>query len=137
MVTRGERLKRRMDMADRIGEKAGWTIGFLGAFAWVAVLSIIFFFKGKPLAGAMGFFLFCASVSAVLHFAPWRHPGTCAWKLMLVPYFFLALSFAWGAWAYGGLEPLGLRWWNIVWFVPLLLPFFTGGKRKWSEGGNG
>jgi len=137
MMMRGERLKRRTNMAERRGEKAGWTIGFLGGFAWVAVLSVVFLLKGKPSAGAIGLLLFSAAIVAVLYFAPWRHPRTSAWKLMLVPYFFLALSFAWGAWAYGGLAPLGLEWWNIVWFVPLLLPFFTGGNRKWSDGGNG
>ena len=124
-------------MAERRGEKAGWTFGFLGGFAWVAVLAIVFFFKGEPLAGTLGVLLFCAAVSAIIFFAPWRHPRTSAWKLMLAPYLLMALSFAWGAWAFGGPAPLGLKWWNIVWFVPLMLPFFTGGSRKWSDGGNG
>ena len=124
-------------MAERRGEKAGWTWGFLGSFAWVAVLSIVFFIKGRPIAGVLGVLLFCAAVSAIIFFSPWRHPHTSAWKLMLGPYFLLALSFAWGVWAFGGLDSMGLKWWNVAWFIPLLLPFFTGGSRKWSDGGIG
>ena len=96
-------------MAERRGEKAGWTFGFFGGFAWVAVLAIVFFFKERPLAGALGVLLFCAAVFAIIFFSPWRHPRTSAWKLMLAPFILMALSFAWGAWAFGGLAPPGTQ----------------------------
>jgi len=121
-------------MEKRSGEKIGWTAGFLGGFIWVAALSVLFFIQGEALKGALGLLITSGAVASVIFFSPWRHPLTRAWKLMLVPYLLFAASIVWSVMAYGGFEKLGLNWWNCLWLFPMLLPFWTGGCRKWTDG---
>lgn len=122
-------------MDERKGEKAGWTWGFFGGFLWVALLAAVFFYQGKVREGTTGALIFAFVVAAVIYFSPWRHPSSSAWKLMLAPYALLAVSIAWAVWAFGGPEKAGLKWWNALWLAMLSIPFWTGGKRKWADGG--
>ena len=124
-------------MQTRSGEKIGWTAGFLGGFIWVAALAVLFIIKGKVFLGALGLAITAAAVAAVIFFSPWRHPSTSAWKLMLAPYLLFTVSIVWSIFACGGLEKLGLNWWNCLWLFPMLLPFWTGGSRKWTDGAFG
>lgn len=121
-------------MADRKGERAGWTWGFFGGFLWVAVLAGFLFFRGQAREGLTGALIFSSAMAAVVYFAPWRHPSASAWKLMLAPYALLAGSIFWAARIFGGPEKAELKWHSLLWSGLLLLPFLTGGKRKWKDG---
>lgn len=124
-------------MADRTGEKIGWTGGFLGGFIWVFILSAILLYQGKSLQALAGFVLVGAAIFGIVCFAPWRHPSTPYWKLMLGPYVALFVSVVWGIWSYGGFNAVGIDWWAVLWFLPLLIPFGSLYKRTWSDLGAG
>lgn len=119
-------------MAERIGEKIGWIGGWLGSFAWVAILSAIFLFQAKWVEGMSGLLLFGAAVSSFAMLAPWRHPSTRYWKLMLAPFAILFGSVFWAVLALGGIEASGLKWWNVFWLLPMLGPFGLLGWRTWA-----
>lgn len=121
-------------MTERKGEKIGWLVGWLGGFLWVAILSVVFLVQHKVIAGISGIVLFCASLAAIFLFAPWRHPAKPYWRLMLPIYFLVIGSIVWAVWAYGGLKVTGLSPYEFIWFVVLLLPFGTIGKKTWENG---
>lgn len=122
-------------MNDRKGEKLGWTGGLTGGFIWVAVLGSVFFYQGKHLYGIVSFGLVAAAVFFIFRFTPWRYPNTPYWKLLLGPYAVFIVSVVWVVIGYGGMEILGLYWWNFLWLLGVLTPVFVLGKRKWSEHG--
>ncbi len=43
------------------------------------------------------------------------------------------VSVLWALHSSGGAEKLGLGWWSLSWFLPLLIPFSTMGRRRWSD----
>lgn len=120
-------------MASRRGEKIGWTVGWFGGFLWVAILSVIFLFQGKQFQGLLGLVLVAAAVAGVLILAPWRHPSTPYWKLMLLPYAMLFLSAVWAFRSFGGHQVSGFEWWSLSWLLPLLFPFGILSRRKWAD----
>lgn len=120
-------------MSDRRGEKIGWVAGWCGGFVWVVVLSIVFFVQGKMIPGALGLLLSMLAVVGIVRSSPWRHPRARYWKLMLVPYALFLASAAWAVWAFGGLARAGVDAWMLLWLVPLLLPFWTVGRKKWTD----
>jgi len=73
-------------MKKRTGEKAGWIAGWLGGFIWVLILAGLFFYRYKFGQGVVGVVLYAVAVASALYCAPWRHPSTPYWKLMLPPY---------------------------------------------------
>ena len=119
-------------MGSRLGEKAGWIGGWIGAFLWVLILSIVWLVQSKTPEGLAG--LAVVSLAAVIIFAtlPWRHPKTPFWKLMLPAYVVLGMSVPWAIWSFGTNES-GLTWWSAFWALPLLIPFGTVGRRRWSD----
>ena len=120
-------------MQKRTGEKFGWIGGWLGGFIWVLLLSVLFLVQGKQAEGIVGLVLECIAVVLILWAAPWKHPSTAYWKLLIPIYVTLFGSFLWAFWALGGAEELGLNWWNTFWVFPLLIPFGTIGKRRWND----
>ena len=120
-------------MKDRIGERIGWTAGWAGGFIWVLILSIVFLFQGKAEQGVLGIALSGTSIIVILYFAPWRFASTHYWKLMLAPYGIFFLCIAWAVWSYGALNTIGLNWWNLLWLLPMLIPFGSLSNRKWSD----
>lgn len=124
-------------MAGRRGEKIGWTVGWLGGFGWVLVLSVVFLVQGKSGPPLAGLALTAAAVASIVFFSPWRFPTTPYWKLMFFPFLMFFLSAFWVIWAYGGLQAIGLRWWNLGWLLPPLLPVVSLGRRRWLDGGAG
>jgi len=119
----------------RTGEKAGWIGGWAGGFIWILILAGLFFYRQKFGQGVLGIALTGAYFAAVLYYAPWRHPSTPYWKLMLAPYGLFFISVAWAAWSFGGIEVLGFNWWNLLWLIPALGPFGFLGNRRWTESG--
>ncbi len=120
-------------MADRRGEKIGWTGGWLGGFIWVVILSAVFLFQGKWQLALVGFVLAGFAVFGIVYFSPWRHPSTPYWKLMMAPYVAFFASVAWGIWSYGGFKAVGIDWWALAWFLPILIPVGSLYKRTWSD----
>jgi hypothetical protein len=120
-------------MGERRGEKIGWTLGWLGGFAWVAILSGVFLFQREVAQGVAGILLTSVAAAVILAFAPWRHPSTAYWKLMMAPYAVFFASVAWAVWAYGGLEAAGLNGWFLLWLAPMLIPFGSLCRRRWAD----
>jgi hypothetical protein len=123
-------------MTNRAGEKLGWIGGWIGAFLWVAVLSVIFLVQGKTTAGAAGLALAAVAAMLVRFFSPWRHPRTAYWKLLLPPYAAVAAAIVWAALSFGvdALREEGMSPWSLALVVPMLLPIMTGGRRRWIDG---
>jgi len=120
-------------MAERSGEKIGWSAGWSGGFIWVIILSVMFFFQGKPVQCFSGLALCAGAFALIVICAPWRHPATAYWKLMLPIYVLFFASAGWALWAFGGLDGSGLHWWCFLWILPALIPLGTLGKKKWSD----
>ena len=120
-------------MANRKGEKAGWVLGWLGGFLWVAVFAVIFLAQGRMVEGLLGLALTAAAVFCVFILAPWRHPSTKFAKLMIPLYAILFASAAWAISSFGGLKNSGLTWWNLFLFIPILIPLGTMGGKKWGK----
>ena len=123
-------------MRERTGEKLGWIGSWVGAFLWVLILSVIWLFRGHLLPAVLGALLVAVAAVLVVVLAPWRHPATPFWKLLLPLYVPLALSVAWAIWSFGGLSEMGQlakNPWFVVLVLPLLLPFGTAGRRRWSD----
>lgn len=121
-------------MARRSGERAGWIVGWIGSFLWVVALGVVLLVRGRAAAGLGGLALGALAVPVMLLAAPWRHPETRFWKLMLPLYALLGASVVWAVATHGGARAVGLGGWEVAWLVPLLLPFFTAGSRRWSDG---
>ncbi len=120
-------------MSTRMGEKVGWIGGWIGGFLWVFVMAIIWLAQGKQIEGISGLFLMCCAAILIITSAPWKHPNTLYWKLMLPVYVVFAGSIAWLLWSYGGVKNLGLSWWSLFWVLPLFIPFATARHRRWND----
>lgn len=120
-------------MKDRRAEKISWTAGWGAGFIWVAILSVVLIYQQRFGEGLLGIVVILAAMIAVRSLAPWRHPLTAYWKLMLAPYGLFLLAIAWAVWSYGSLESLGFNWWNLLWLLPALSPFGFLSNRKWAE----
>ena len=120
-------------MQARKGEKIGWLVGWMGGFAWVFILSLVFLNRGDVVHGLLGMALTGTATLFILLFAPWRHPSTAYWKLMLAPYGLLLLSVIWTISAFGGLAEAELNPWNLLLLLPLFIPLGSVGRRKWVE----
>lgn len=121
-------------MKERKGEKWGWAGGWMGGFTWLLLLSIIWLVKGKILVGLIGFCLFTLAIIFIFAFAPWKHPETKYWKLLLPVYLVLILSASLFILFEGGLKAVGLNWWSLFYLTPCFIPFATMGSRRWKDG---
>jgi len=119
-------------MKKRTGEKLGWIGGWTGSFLWVGILAVVFLFQGKTASGIAGLVLFAGAMAGAFFLAPWQHPSTRYYKLMLPFYGLFAVSAAWAVWAFGGLGQAGFELWNLLLFLPLLGPLFTMGSKTWQ-----
>lgn len=122
-------------MKGRKGEKIGWIGGWIGGFVWLLLLSIVWLAQGKIAYGIWGISLFTVAFILIVVLAPWKHPETKYWKLMLPTYLVLIVSVSLYIWLEGGLKTPGLNWWSILWLAPLFIPFATIGTRCWNNGG--
>lgn len=121
-------------MGDRRGERLGWIWGWIGAFLWVAVLGGIFLAQGKPVPGFVMIAAFAVSAFLVRSLAPWRHPDTPMWKLML-PLIGLLTASAAGLFAFlAGAEGMGRNWWSWAWILALMPGVISAGRRRWRDG---
>ena len=116
----------------RAGEKAGWSLGWLGAFLWVGILAVVFLFMGRSVAALTGMALFASALLCIRQCAPWRRPNTPYWKLMMPLYLFVVLSVAWAWFAFDGPSAGGVGWATPLWMLPMLTPFGLLGRRTWN-----
>ena len=118
----------------RAGERFGWLGGWLGGFIWVAILSGVFATQGRFAAAGFGLLLVGAAVTAIALSAPWKHPDTPYWKLMLPVYALFLASLAWLVvfWD-ASLEEMGLNVWQLPLLLLVLIPFKTVGRRTWRQ----
>ena len=120
-------------MTARRGEQWGWLAGWFGGFIWVLILSIKLSIEGRNGPALTGFLLVAVAVVVIAGCAPWRHPQTPYWLLMLPVYAMIFGSIGWALWSFGGLQGLGLNGFSAFMLVPILLPLAIAGKRKWNE----
>ena len=122
-------------MGERKGEKIGWLGGWTGSFLWLAILTVVWLVQGKSMLAATGIGLVTAALIMIFFLAPWKHPETKYWKLMLPLYVVLMTSVAVIVWLEGGPTRLGLSGWFLLVCLPLFLPFLTAGRRTWTVDG--
>lgn len=121
-------------MAERKGEKSGWTWGWIGGFAWVALLAAIFLVRGQWAPGLTGMVLFGMAAISIRVNAPWRRPTKPYWQLLLPLYALFFLTISWAIWAFGDVSNSGLNGWMLFLLLPILMPLFAHGKRTWLDG---
>ena len=121
-------------MKKRKSEKIGWIGGWLGGFVWLCLLSVLWLVQGRITGGVLALGMFAVAVGAVVALAPWKHPETRYWKLMLPVYALLAASLGLCIWIGLEVDKLGLSPWSLMLLMPLLLPFATVGARCWKDG---
>jgi len=119
---------------ERKGEKSGWTLGWSGGFIWVLLLAVVRLAQGDLLHALAGGILVIMAVIAIRTLAPWRHPAQPYRTLMSPLYLILFLALAWLLWLSGGMAQLGLSPWSLFLLLPLLLPLYLNGKRRWVDG---
>ena len=118
---------------NRNGEKMGWIGGWHGGFIWLGVLSVVWLFQNRINDGIIGIAIFIIASIAIIITAPWKHPNTIYWKLMLPVYLLFFVSITFCIYSYGGLESTGLKWQSFFWVIPCLIPFVTMGNRTWNN----
>jgi len=124
-------------MDSRRGEKLGWTLGWLGGFIWVAILAVMLAFQSRWPAAIAGWVIAVAAVAVILLASPWRCPQTPYWKLMLPVYALFFGAMLWAVLVASNLYELGIvNWWSLFLFLPLLLPLWVNGRRRWSDAEN-
>jgi len=120
--------------ANRRGEKLGWTWGWIGGFVWLLVLGILWVLNGQMLQGISAFAAFVVGCIVTVFCAPWRHPRTPYWKLLLPVYAVLFAAISLMLLLYpGAARQIGLNAGNLFLLLPMLLPFVTLGRRRWEE----
>jgi hypothetical protein len=120
-------------MQTRKGEQFGWIGGWGGGFIWVLILSTLWLVKGKNTEGAIGLVLCLFAAVLIVFLAPWRHPLTRYWKLMVPIYAVFVASLVWAIWSAGGYARLGLHPLSVLWMAPIFLPFVTVGRKRWGQ----
>ncbi len=123
-------------VSERKQEKIGWIAGWLGGFIWVVILSIVLLVKGYAIEAGAGVLVASVACITIVLLSPWRHPQT-RYRLLMVPiYLLFFVAVGWGAWSWGGWQQMGISsWWSALILLPILIPFWTVGNRRWDDGG--
>ena len=122
-------------MNGRRQQKLGWIAGWLGGFVWVPILAVVSFAQGSWIHGTVGLLIAGVACVTIFLFGPWRYPKT-QYRLLMVPvYVLLFVALAWGVWALGDSQQMGLNsWWSLFLLFPALLPVWIAGDRCWDDG---
>ena len=89
---------------NRKGEKIGWIGGRFGGFIWLGLLFVVWIFQNKISNGMIGITVFIVAIITIIATAPWKHPNTKYWKLMLPIYLLFFISISLCIYLYGGLD---------------------------------
>lgn len=117
----------------RRGGKIGWIGGWLGGFVWFGLLSAYWLFQNKISEGVIELVIFIIAIVVIKKAAPWKHPNTKYWKLMLPLYFLFFSSYTLSVYLSGGIEFFGLNRATISAVIPALLPLVIVGNRTWDS----
>jgi threonine/homoserine efflux transporter RhtA len=90
-------------------------------------------FQNKISEGIIGLAVFIIAIIVISMTAPWKHPNTKYWKLMLPIYSLLTCSIVLYIYLSGGLEIIGLKWTSIFLVIPGFIPLLTAGNRTWNS----
>lgn len=121
-------------MSERKSEKMGWIGGWLGGFVSVPILSVVQLVGGRTLQAMIGLLITAAACTAILAFAPWKHPGTSYRRLMLPIYLLFFGAVGWGIWSLGSPREMGLNsWWSLLQLAPVMLPLWFAWNRRWQD----
>ena len=121
-------------MHERRQEKIGWVGGWLGGFVWVLILSVILLVRGETLPAVVGLLICATAFAAIGFFAPWRYPRTTYRRLLAPLYVLFFCAVGWGVWSFGGPRQIGLNsWWSLLLVMPLMMPLWMGGNRRWQD----
>jgi predicted membrane protein len=123
---------------ERTGEKIGWTGGWLGAFSWLLIMSIILLVRGNYNFGIAGLVLFVIALFLINLMSPWRQPEVKYWVLFTPLYIILIIAMIMMITAYEGWFRAGrFNSFCFTWMLPLLVPYFVIGQKTWnSQKGN-
>ncbi len=124
-----------MTTTSRRGERLGWSFGWFGGFVWLLVVAILQWLEDRTLQAVIGLAIAAAAVIAIVGLAPWRHPQSTYRSLLLPIYVLFFGAVTWAVWALGGPRALGINsWWSAFLLLPLMLPVFLLGNRRWEDG---
>jgi len=118
----------------RTGEQLGWLGGWVGAFSWIPILTILFALRDQLAEALVGLTLTGLGLGVAVIFSPWRYPQTRYWRLMIMPYLLFFAALPWAIWSFGVEDGERIPWWVITTLAPLLLPFLIIGRRRWNDG---
>jgi hypothetical protein len=98
------------------------------------ILGGLWIVQGRLLPGASALAL--AALGGLVIFArrPWRHPNTPLRRLMVPIYVVFLLAVGVSLALLGGVDGLGLGPWSVFLLLPILLPLWTVGSRRWCDG---
>ncbi len=114
------------------GAKLGWLLGGAGSLVWLAILSVVWLVHGHVGGGALGLAVFAAGIAYLLIFAPWRLPHTPIRRIYLGFLAILLAGVAVAIWQYR--QALGAaQSMPLLVIGTLFIPFFTLGRRSWSD----
>lgn len=116
---------------NRKGEKLGWTLGWLGSFLWLFIISIIFLFQSKFIFGILGFLHFILALVLTFVLSPWRNSKKKYWILMLPIYILMIMSVVLTIKSFGGIKDLSEIQYGL-WILPSLIPIFLLGGKTWN-----
>lgn len=102
----------------------------------MVILAFVVWVQGKTLHAAVGLGIAAAALAAIVALAPWRYPHVGYRRLMMPIYVLFFGAVAWGVWALGGPREMGITgWWSAFLLLPLTLPLWVVGARRWQDGG--
>lgn len=120
-------------MEGRRGEKIGWIGAWLGSYSWVLVLAIVFFYKGNNTTGIYGLGICLIAVLLMVFLSPWRNPSTPYWQLLLPYYLLFVSAVIWAVRGFGTENLSTFNLWQLMSLLPILIPIFILGKRRWDD----
>jgi hypothetical protein len=118
----------------RKGEKIGWIGGWAGAFLWLWVLSLVWLARGRAVEGSIGLGLGGLAAVLIWVLRPWRHPDTPFWKLLIPLYAAMGMGATWAVESMGSWVAIAKQPWGLLAWLPVLLPLFLLGRRRWRDG---
>lgn len=117
---------------NRKGEKLGWTLGWIGVFLWVFIISIVFLIQNKIIFGILGILIFLTALFLIFYLSPWRNKTIKYWLLMLPLYIISIISIIVVIFGFGGINNLSEIQYGS-WIIPCLVPIFILGRKTWQD----
>lgn len=118
----------------RKGEKIGWLGGWLGGTIWIMVLPVLLYSRGELLSAVIALVLFCIAMILVPVMAPWRHPQTPYYLLLLPLYAVYLGTLILAIVSLDLFREEHIRPWYFLWILPCFSPLFIMGHRRWTDG---